>query len=340
MRRGDPGRSQGRGRGRGKLLLFGEHAAVQSYPALGISLEQGLSIELKALEGSDSWLLDDHGEREKALATRVLLSIAASLPELPRGGSISVQGDLPLSRGFGSSAALCVASVEAALIACDRRPDVARRELVWEIAHRAEEVFHGTPSGIDTGLSALGGLLLFRPRPPALPAFERPRGWPLHLVVGSLPRGGDSDRADGAEALIRRVREAGAVEGSPESRALRRLGEASEAAAGLLDSPHPDPAGLGRLALAANRDLDGLGLVAAGVASLIEAGMRAGALGGKMSGAGGGGAFFLIFQDGGEAERGRALLDREAAARGWRGVLTLATLHWSPDGQADSGRPS
>ncbi len=44
----------------------------------------------------------------------------------------------------------------------------------------------------------------------------------------------------------------------------------------------------------AMRELRGVGLSTPGLDSLLAAGKRAGALGGKLSGAGGGGAFFLV----------------------------------------------
>ena len=48
----------------------------------------------------------------------------------------------------------------------------------------------------------------------------------------------------------------------------------------------------------------------------MNAGREAGALGGKMSGAGGGGAFYLVFEDADSAAAGAEAVGREALKRG------------------------
>ena len=311
------------GRGRGKLLLFGEHAAVKGYPALGMALDRSITITLEASASAGSWELEGFEETEKAIARAVMKRIDEAVADLPRGGSIRVKSDLPQGRGFGSSAALCVALADAALGAAGTPEAIRHRSLVWAIAHHAEAYFHGTPSGIDTGLATLGGLLSFRPRPPELPEARRVRGWPLHLLVGSVPRAGD------AKSLIARVREAAKDETSPASASLRRLGELAVGGTALLETAVPDPAALGGMALEAEAELDALGLADPAIKSLLAIGTKAGALGGKMSGAGGGGAFWLVYASGEEAKEGADRLARQAEKNGLAPDLTLEVLEFS-----------
>ena len=138
------------GRATGKLLLFGEHAAVYGHPALGISLPWTAGAE-------------DHPRcrrRPRRFAPGHRATPGAAGASSPRCSPcrhlhavVEIRSQIPIGLGFGSSAALCVAA--------ERAPDerrVRRRPgaaAVWRTAPmNRERVFHGTPSGADTGLAA------------------------------------------------------------------------------------------------------------------------------------------------------------------------------------------
>lgn len=328
-----------RGSGRGKLLLFGEHAAVKGYPALGLALDRGIEVELLPEEDSARWILEGYDERENAVAREVMKRIGEAVPGFPGGGRIRVASDLPEGRGYGSSAALCAALAEAALRASGTPEAVRHRSLVWGIAHHAEGVFHGTPSGIDTGLAVLGGLIAFAPKPPDLPDWHRVPHRTIDLVVGSLPR------RDSAKALIAGVGTRASFPGSREAGILARLGELSVEAERLFSLAGPDEArtaaaggapngfaaSLGSLARQAEAGLSELGLVDEGVAALLAAGEVAGATGGKMSGAGGGGAFWLACSEGKTVEKVTESLEARARELGLATELELGRLRLAPD---------
>ncbi|HUX36748.1 MAG TPA: hypothetical protein VMV44_02480 [Rectinemataceae bacterium] len=321
-----------KGYGRGKLLLFGEHAAVMGYPALGLSLARGIAIELEPDPAATRWQLEDYDEREGEVARAVMRRIDETIPELPRGGWIRVESDLPEGRGFGSSAALCVALAEAALRAAGQPEVLRHRSLVWSIAHYAEGHFHGSPSGIDTGLAALGGVIAFTPKPPELPAWRRIEPQPLHLLVGSVERRGRS------KELIANIRKRARRASSEEALILARLGSISRSAEGLLAGGGtgglPDTEGaaggltaeLGALAKKAQKGLAALGLAEPAQSALIALGEAAGSPGGKMSGAGGGGAFWLIYDEKAEAEAAKTLIAARAEELGIGEGLGLETL--------------
>jgi mevalonate kinase len=317
------------GRGRAKLLLFGEHAAVYGFPAVGLALDQFLTVTVEPnakpqAKGSDGdiWQIEggSAGDRDKILEVIAVLQAGgprAGLRKQRKGAKLlSIRSSIPRGLGFGSSAALCVALAEALATLSGG----ADRRVIWESAHRAEELFHGTPSGIDTGLALLGGLHSFLPRPPRLPRVRPLPGLPLHLVVGAVPRQGNTG------ALVAGIRERVAA-GDRETRGLlRRLGELAQAAADLLgDKRNPQAAAsesssscgklpsLGYLAAEAQGLLRRLGLSTDELERVLEQGRRLGALGGKLSGAGGGGAFYLLFGDGETARKAADSL-RQAAA--------------------------
>jgi mevalonate kinase len=315
----------GIGRASGKLILFGEHAAVYGHPAVGVSLQEKITVRLWADEMAD-WDLSDIPSRDRATIRRILALLEGLLPgrASPSRCRVTVLSDVPRGVGFGSSAALCAALARAVLahagafaqpdgLSAAEGPGNPFEE--WELAHSAEKLFHGTPSGIDTGLSILDGLFAFRPRPPALPEYQPLSGAPLHLVVSAVPR------AESCSALVASLGERMRA-GHQETRdAIQDLGEMAAAAHKALCGPAADGAkDIAALADKAMERLRALGLGSPWQDRLLEAGKKAGALGGKLSGAGGGGAFFLVARDAAGAQRVASSLEQEAS----RGGITFA----------------
>lgn len=286
----------------GKLLLFGEHAAVYGFPAVGIALDRGITVthtpertwRLTLTDGQDR-ATPAHPPRdieaffpflEEQLVHAVRAGIAP--PPILSSGHLRVHSDLPLGSGFGSSAALCTALARLAL------PQSSETEHVWHLAHQLETFFHGTPSGIDTGLSSFGGRRAFffssaDASAGSLPVVRECPLPPVYLVAGAIPRLRDT------RALVADVRRQLDESPKPTRAALEELGKISRAviersAAGTVDA-------LGASACDAQKILARLSLSTPDLDRLLARGVAAGAAGGKLSGAGGGGAFFLLCAD-------------------------------------------
>jgi mevalonate kinase len=261
------------------------------------------------------WDLGAIAPEDRETVLRILTRLETLLPELSRARCrVAVGSEVPRGVGFGSSAALCAALARAALAHTGElfhagAPGIPLRE--WGLAHDAERLFHGTPSGIDTGLSILDGLFAFQPRPPALPEYQPLFSAPLHLVVAAVPR------VEACGALVAMLGERMSA-GHRETRdAIQDLGRAAGAAREALAASAAGGAqDIARLADQAMERLRGLGLSSPWLDRLLKAGKRAGALGGKLSGAGGGGAFFLVARDGESAHLVAASLEEEAARAG------------------------
>ncbi len=287
------------GRGWGKLLLFGEHAAVYGHPAVGLTLNDSTSVDLTITGGREWEYHVANRDREAAQDRKVLAGLLSFfeqiLPVKIGRGRIEIESSIPRDIGFGSSAALCTAFSSAfyAVMQTENSHfrDEARRT-IWEWSHRAEKLFHGTPSGIDTGLSLMRGLYCFLPGPPLLPLAERLNSFPLYLVIGAVPR------TKSTGALISRLRERIDSGDRDFVKMLNRLGELSEAAVNILRSNDCNEiVELGALARYAHDLLRKLDLSSPDLDFLLEEGYKGGALGGKLSGAGGGGAFYLFMPD-------------------------------------------
>ena len=273
------------GRGNGKIVLFGEHAAVYGYPALGLQIPLYLEVKLTRHDGPH-WELPELDERASGLITRAIAALPEILGRRIGPHSITVGGNLPTNVGLGSSAAFCTAllrAVDPEHLAADPVTEF------WKAAHALERVFHGTPSGIDTGLSLLQGCSLIFPDPPGIPSaqsVELPDGW---LVIGAVPRIGSTAELIAGISARRESDPKGTDD------LMRALGSISERAGQLKGKAAIHQ--LGSLALRAQVILSDLSLSTPAVDEALELLGHAGATGGKISGAGGGGAFFGIFRD-------------------------------------------
>ncbi|MGO9310440.1 MAG: mevalonate kinase [Spirochaetia bacterium] len=318
----------GVGRSSGKLILFGEHAAVYGHPAVGVSLPEGTTVRfdrplLAAFQDAarSEWELGSIPREDQAGVRAILSRLENAIPQLASRGRCAVRIESRVARnvGFGSSAALCGAFARAALAlagaeeAADREPAKA-----WALAHDAERIFHGTPSGVDTGLSLLGGTCVLRPRPPGLPEYRRVPSVALHLVVGAVPR--RTDCAALIAGLGARLRSGDAAARASVDALGRISAEAAEVlSSGAAEVEEP----LGELAGRAMDQLRALSLGTPELDRLLEAARAAGARGGKLSGAGGGGAFFAVAGDRAAAARIASRI-RDAAAEA--GIALTSSL--------------
>lgn len=314
------------GEGRAKLVLFGEHAAVYGYPAVGCSLRSRTRVEIELRAGGE-WKFPHSSAQDERRLRRLISVFQSVVPGfgVVRGGQVNVASSIPRNLGFGSSAALC-AAIASALARI--YGNAARDQTTWNWAHEAERLFHGTPSGIDTGLSLRKGPFCFSPDPPGLPIARELRGFPMNLVVGAAPRHMDS------RSLIASIRRKVEADDLCVVNCLRELGEVAKCAVQLLEEVgnwsgataaihNAARREFGELARQAHVRIAELGLSTQEMDTLLDQGMRAGALGGKLSGAGAGGAFFLVCHD---APAAYAVCGAIRAAAGRMRLSTGATI--------------
>ncbi len=281
--------------GRGKLILFGEHAAVYGHPAVGTSLP--CRTELSWEPGV--WTSDQQASNEKGRDREVFLALLESarvtVPDngLTEAGVWHCNGDVPRVGGFGSSAALCVAISR---IVLNRLSDTYNRD-VHLLANRLEKRFHGTPSGIDTGMSADNGPAAWMKSKNGLPErypIEIPE---LNIIYGALHRSGSTADSVGR---LRRLIESG---NSTTTSAMDQLGDIATgfinaAADGETFGHQGDFPGLvADLVNRAQGILASLDLSTSNLEVLLNLAGKTGAIGGKLSGGGLGGAFYLCASD-------------------------------------------
>ena len=293
----------GVGEGYGKLILFGEHSAVYNHPAVGLRLATFLRVATTPVN-NDTWIFTGVDVQ----VHRKLEEAAGLLPEFIRETGpayrVTITGDLPIGTGFGSSAAFCTALLKA----LDERNVLSDVCLLWEAAHKMERAFHGTPSGIDTGLSVLSGTNALYPQPSGLPVANQVTLPRCFLVVGAI------ERSSSTAALVRGIRTA--RESNP-SRVETLLGELGQIARAVISEGRSTPTRLGDHCRCAQNYLQQLQLSTPELDHALDLLEGMGSLGGKLSGAGGGGAFFGVFDD--EQQAGQAA----AELRSWIAQMGL-----------------
>jgi len=270
------------GRAAGKIIVLGEHAVTYGHPALAAALPMELRVRAEEAATVEVPGAPDARAVEAAgiLAKRLGIS----------GARLTVEGDLPASAGLGSSAAFCVATARALAALAGRAVDAAGE--IEAAAQEAERVFHGNPSGVDTHVAARGGMVLYRRGPPAEARAIRPaRPLPLLIILTGKRRETSS--------LVERLRKALEAEPGRVGRLLERLGALAQAGAGDVESG--DLPALGIRMNEAQRLLVRAGVSSPALDEAIACVVRAGAMGAKLTGAGGGGAAIALMRDPGPA---------------------------------------
>lgn len=267
----------GRGFGHGKLILIGEHAVVYDHPALAAGISVGITADAVAGDGALTaarWSLAARADDDSTVGR----GLAAILKRLGISDlDFRLDAALPARAGLGSSAAMAVAIARAAAQARGRS-DADVTAAVTD----AETVFHGSPSGIDAAAARLGGVGRFR----------RATGWspikvlqPMAICVGLTGRPRDTSAQ---VANVARLRERTPAVG----RVLALLGELVPAAEHALGVGDID--GLGRLFDVAHGLLAAIRVSSPELETLVHGARAAGAIGAKLTGAGGGGAVIAL----------------------------------------------
>jgi len=267
------------GIGHAKVILVGEHAVVYGHPALAAGLS--VAIRAEARKGSGrlrvpAWGLEATVGDDSQVG-RALAAIVRRLEAPPLDFELDAQ--FPSRAGLGSSAAVAVAVARAAAGACAH--DVGDVEIDAAV-DQAEAIFHGNPSGIDAAAAKRGGA----------GRFTRAAGWQpvvvrqeIRLCVGLSGRQRDTATQ---VAAVARLRDRLSVTDD----ILATLGKLADEAAGALGKGDVD--GLGRTFDAAHGLLSALRVSSPELDALVQTARAAGAIGAKLTGAGGGGAVIAL----------------------------------------------
>lgn len=270
----------GVGHGNGKTLLLGEHAVVYGMPAIAAGIRLGA---VATATRSDAFALRV-GAHTPDVGSELLAALQRSAESLGAGPHrLEVDVSVPLGSGLGGSAAVGVA-VARALLAAQGEPETPER--VLRAAEAWEKVFHGNPSGVDAAAAYSGGCIWFTKAAGIEPLFV---AVPLQLVVCLAgPPASTKLMVEGVQRLGER---------RPDLLAKSLAGIESLVKNARLCIEAGDMRGLGQLMNYNQMLLSGLFLSTPEIERACSVSRDAGALGAKLTGAGGGGAVIALCED-------------------------------------------
>jgi hydroxymethylglutaryl-CoA reductase len=255
----------------GKVILLGEHGVVYGRHALALPLPDAVSVAVEASEAQ-------HHELPNEFVDPLLRDLGVD----NRHWRIRVDSRLPLGKGLGSSAAIAVAIARAFNAKCGLGLDDAR---INEIAFASEKLAHGTPSGVDNTLATYAKPMLFRNKG-ALEFDELDPGGTPPLVIAW---GDETGRTSEQVAGVRERRERQPAHFDALFDAMDQL---SRDGARSLETA--DWEALGELMNVCQGLLNAIGVSTPGLERMISVARLNGAIGAKLTGAGGGGSIVAL----------------------------------------------
>ncbi len=283
--------------GHGKAILMGEHAVV--YGSHAIAAPIPLAVEARV----DPWRegvrlsiprwgvehqMESDPSRRKSFEKPAAM-ILEKLGLLDQSMRIQVYPNLPRAQGLGGSAAVAVAIIRA--LNLQYRLGLSDAD-INALAFEGERVAHGNPSGIDNAVATFGRMLLFKRGDP--PLIEQLKlGEPVRMVIGMT----------GVESLtakmVARVRAGWEKSRRIYDRIFDEIDQLTLRALESLRDRQLDT--LGQLMNVCQGLLNSLQVSSREIEDLVEIARKNGALGAKLTGAGGGGSIIALCPE--KAER-------------------------------------
>jgi mevalonate kinase len=274
----------------GKIILFGEHAVVFGKPALAMAVNRRARVEIRRVKEEHLLItipdldvegtlkpggqLETSGTGKQGILNYIIQAIRHLNVE--GGLEVRVELEIPIGAGMGSSAAITVATLAALGKLTSQTLD--KKELAHQ-AHQVELGVQGSASPLDTAVSTHGGLVHLNPEGDV---EELEVTGPLPLVVAyTTYRGNTGELVAG----VRHRRDQFPLVVDPILEAMEEI--THQAREALLEGEEEV---LGDLMNINQGLLDALGVNTPELSRMVYQARKAGALGSKITGAGGGGA--------------------------------------------------
>jgi len=287
-----------------KVILFGEHFVVYGEPAVVLAIDkrayataqlrkdQQIHIDSTDLHVAGTFKRKTFQPQKGGVNARLKLEPVKNAVQqvLERtqkraGVNVRINSNIPVSAGLGSSAAVASSTILA--VSSLLEIELSRDQIFW-MAYESERLVHGTPSGIDPAVSTYGGALQFQRGKDFIPLNVQAN---VPLVVGNTR----VERSTGElVAHVRHIRESYPSIIEPIIKTGGRI--ALDAVEALKKG---DLSTVGELMNITHSLLGAVGVSHESLERLVYAARKAGSLGAKLTGGGGGGCMIAL------AEKGR-----------------------------------
>jgi len=286
----------------GKMILFGEHSVVYGKTAVVLAIDRRAKVFAEKRSdkkifidadnlGFSGYFEDDvyYPVRGKAWRGRNLAALNVSARKtldyigIDVGANLKVRSMIPIAVGLGSSAAICVATVSA----IERLHDSGLKpEEISKLAFEGETVIHGKPSGVDNNVSTFGGVM----------SYDKENGIKRHKLSHNIPFIiGNTNKKRSTKRMVENVAALRERNLKEFEKILDSMGIiADEGLSALLKA---DIYRIGDLMNFNHGLLSALGVSTMKLEILCHTSRNNGALGAKLTGAGGGGCMIAISED-------------------------------------------
>lgn len=279
--------------GHGKVILLGEHAAVYGSHAMAVPVPLAIQAKIAASdEGIDIMIprwgaqqrLHPRADQRHSFEKPIAL-ILEQLKLIDQPMKIEIFPSVPRAVGLGSSAAVAVAIIRA--LDKHYQLNISDTE-VNALAFECEKVAHGNPSGVDNTMATYGYPMLFRKETEKQSGLmdKLSLGAPLPLVIGY----------SGVESLtakmVARVASARAKNPAIYQRMFSGIDDLTIQGRDALQTG--DWQQLGELMNICQGLLNAMQISCWEIEEMIQIARQNGALGAKVTGGGGGGAFIAL----------------------------------------------
>lgn len=156
----------------GSLMLFGEHAVLNGYPAIATAVNYYIHVELEPTFGRNIKIISSEFDEYIANIDKfeiikpynyVLTAIKQYITKINHGFILHIKSEFPSNIGFGSSAAVTSATLGVLALWLDgKSPDLMKlhKQVVTVIRSVS-----GVGSGTDAAASIFGGVIAYQMKP-------------------------------------------------------------------------------------------------------------------------------------------------------------------------------
>ncbi len=281
----------------GKTILFGEHAVVYSQPAIAAAVSKRATIHIKDSSSKKTILKSDDLGFEAELDTKnkkyvlkkgkpgiiryILEALHRAHDHSPIEITLSI--DIPIGSGLGSSAAVTVAT----LAALYRYHNIyfTKKELA-KMAHQVEFSVQGEASPLDTLISTYGGLIYLD------------RNKELHMINAHINAPfviGVTSKYGSTSKMVRNVKILKNRFPNVMDPIIETMGKLTDEAKLAIEEGNIDK--IGELMNINHGFLDAIGVNTKELSRMVYIARSSGAIGSKITGAGGGGSIIALCPD-------------------------------------------
>jgi len=286
-----------------KIILLGEHFVVYGEPAIVMAIDKrayarvekrndnrlhvrSMDLNLEVFFENGSFRVEQGDLKEAKMKFEPVKQAIEKVMEKHGqhvGLDIEINSTVPVGAGLGSSAAVIAATTAATGAILDVK---LSKEDILRITYTAEKIVHGTPSGVDPAISTMGGTMLFQMDTGFKPLEVKTN---IPLIIG------DTGVERSTRVQVEKVRDL--VDKYP--RVTEHLMKAArEIVLRAIEAlKENDLETLGTMMNINHALLYGIGVSDESLEWLANAARKAGALGAKLTGAGGGGCMIALARE-------------------------------------------